>query len=73
MDTPPDEKLKGRCDSFVVETDVEYPTDIRLLFDAVRKIIERLILYANHWGFLIGKRVKKKFANLRNYGAGYSA
>jgi hypothetical protein len=34
-----DEKLNGRCDSFVVETDVHYPTDINLLFDALRKII----------------------------------
>src|SRR5882724_3272153 len=29
--------LHGRCDSFVVETDVHYPTDINLLFDAMRK------------------------------------
>ena len=35
-----DEELQGRCDSFVVETDVHYPTDINLLFDAMRKIIE---------------------------------
>ncbi len=33
------EKLKGRCDSFVVKTDVHYPTDINLLFDAIRKVI----------------------------------
>jgi IS5 family transposase len=32
--------LKGRCDSFVVETDVHFPTDINLLFDAIRKVIE---------------------------------
>jgi hypothetical protein len=32
--------LNGRCDSFVVETDVHYPTDINLLFDAMRKTIE---------------------------------
>jgi IS5 family transposase len=31
--------LKASCDSFVVETDVHYPTDINLLFDAVRKMI----------------------------------
>ncbi len=31
--------LKGRCDSFVVETDVEYPTDTGMLFDAIRKAI----------------------------------
>lgn len=33
------EDLMGRCDSFVVETDVHYPTDINLLYDAVRKTI----------------------------------
>jgi len=33
------ETLRGRCDSFVVETDVHYPTDINLLFDAMRKVI----------------------------------
>lgn len=34
-----DEALMGRCDSYVVETDVHFPTDINLLFDAVRKMI----------------------------------
>ena len=33
--------LRGRCDAFVGETDVQDPTDIRLLFDAARKVIER--------------------------------
>lgn len=31
--------LRGRCDSFVVETDVHFPTDINLLWDATRKLI----------------------------------
>lgn len=31
--------LRGRCDSFVVETDVHFPTDIGLLWDATRKAI----------------------------------
>ena len=31
--------LRGRCDSFVVETNVHYPTDINLLLDAMRKVI----------------------------------
>ena len=33
------EALRGRCDSFVVETDVHYPTDINLLYDAMRKVV----------------------------------
>lgn len=32
-------ELNGKCDSFVVETDVHFPTDINLLFDAIRKVI----------------------------------
>ncbi len=32
-------ELEGKCDSFVVETDVHFPTDINLLFDAIRKVI----------------------------------
>jgi hypothetical protein len=33
------EKIRARCDSFVVETDVHFPTDINLLLDAMRKIV----------------------------------
>jgi hypothetical protein len=36
----PDEGLNIRCDSFVVKTDVHYPTDSNVLLDAVRKAIE---------------------------------
>lgn len=36
----PEEGIVVRCDSFVVETDVHFPTDINLLLDAIRKVIE---------------------------------
>ncbi len=36
---PEEADVKGRCDSFVVETDVHYPTDINLLFDAIRTVL----------------------------------
>ena len=35
-----EESLRARCDSFVVETDVHFPTDINLLWDAIRKAIQ---------------------------------
>ncbi len=35
----PDAPLTARCDSFVVETDVHFPTDINLLWDAARKVL----------------------------------
>ncbi len=34
-----DGPLRGRCDSFVVETDVHYPTDVNLLWDAMRCLV----------------------------------
>ncbi|MFT5317556.1 MAG: IS5 family transposase [Chlamydiales bacterium] len=34
------EAIFARCDSFVVETNVHYPTDLTLLFDATRKTIQ---------------------------------
>lgn len=49
---PIKDKLKGRCDSFVVETNVEYPTDTRLLFEAVRKAIELLMAECKTVGLL---------------------
>ena len=36
----PDESLKTRADSFVVKTHVHFPTDINLLWDAIRKAIQ---------------------------------
>ena len=35
----PGAALVGRCDSFVVETDVHYPTDFNLLLDSVRCLV----------------------------------
>ncbi len=32
-------ELKGSCDSFVVETNVHFPTDINLLYDSIRRMI----------------------------------
>jgi hypothetical protein len=31
--------IRGRCDSFVLKTDVHFPTDINLLYDAIRTLI----------------------------------
>jgi len=45
-----DQILKGSCDSFVVETDVHYPTDINLLFDATRKMISLIAILCSEIG-----------------------
>ena len=46
----PGETLHGRCDSFVVETDVHYPTDVHLLWDAMRCLIRESARVANGCG-----------------------
>jgi len=45
-----DPQLKGSCDSFVVETDVHYPTDTNLLFDAIRKMISLIAILCSEIG-----------------------
>ena len=50
-----DEPLKTRADSFVVETDVHFPTDINLLWDALRKMLILIVFLADLHG-LIGWR-----------------
>jgi transposase, IS5 family len=42
--------LRGSCDSFVVETDVHYPTDTNLLFDAMRKMISLIAIICSEIG-----------------------
>jgi hypothetical protein len=45
-----DPQLRGSCDSFVVETDVHYPTDTNLLFDAMRKMISLIAIICSEVG-----------------------
>jgi hypothetical protein len=63
-----EDKLRASCDSFVVETDVHFPTDINLLFDAMRKTILQIVklsdaLGLSGWrqGSYLLKKVKKLF------------
>ena len=65
-------KLQGRCDSFVVETDVHYPTDINLLWDAMRKIVVLTARECDRLGVTewrqsqhILRKIKKRYNNAR--------
>jgi transposase, IS5 family len=53
------ESLAARCDSFVVETNVHYPTDINLLLDALRKTITLTADYARVTGLEGWRQVKR--------------
>jgi len=45
-----DIELNGSCDSFVVETDIHYPTDINVLYDAIRKMINFIAIICSEIG-----------------------
>jgi transposase, IS5 family len=64
--------LKARCDSFVVETDVHYPTDINLLLDAARKTVFLVGVLCDNHGITewrqyrhIFKKIKKQYNVVR--------
>jgi len=64
--------LKGKCDSFVVETDVHYPTDINLAFDAIRVTIRLIVeiclaLGIQEWrqGSYLIRKIKKIFRRIQ--------
>ena len=50
ISTKKEPQLRGSCDSFVVETDVHYPTDTNLLFDAMRKMISLIAIICSEVG-----------------------
>lgn len=64
----PADVLKGRCDSFVVETDVHFPTDINLLYDAIRKTIESCADICDGYGWSEWRQYRH---NLRQFKKSY--
>ena len=61
----PEGKLKGSCDSFPVETDVHFPTDINLLLDALRKIIFLIMTLCKIHGVTTFRKGMFNFRNIK--------
>ena len=59
------ERLAGRCDSFVVETDVHYPTDRNLLWYAARVMVRIAAELADEWNLTGWRQAKHLTATLR--------
>ena len=59
------ERLAGRCDSFVVETDVHYPTDRNLLWDAARVMVRIAAALADEWDLSAWRQAKHHAVTLR--------
>ncbi len=69
----PEEELFGNCDSFPVETNVHFPTDINMLWDAMRKIVTIIIVMCRDLGIRGWrkgndnlKKVKRLFRAVQN-------
>ena len=60
------EELKGRCDSFVVETNVHYPTDTNLLYDAIRKSVELIAEICESFNLTIWRQKKYNLKKMKN-------
>ena len=60
-----DTDLFGRCDSFVVETNVHYPTDANLLYDAMRKAIEECAELCEQSGLSTWRQSKYNIRQLK--------
>lgn len=59
------QELRGRCDSFVVETDVHFPTDINLLWDAIRKVIILIAYLCSSVGFPSWRQYKHNLKTIK--------
>ncbi len=55
----------GRCDSFVVETDVHFPTDINLLYDALRVLLRLCAQFGEAYGLKGWRQVKSCLKKLK--------
>ena len=60
-----DQQLRGSCDSFVVETDVHYPTDTNLLFDATRKMISLMAIICSEIGITAWRQSDHNIAKVK--------
>ena len=54
-----EQPLQARCDSFVVETEVEYPTDVRLLWDALRVLLKLMGVLQEEYGVAGWRQYRK--------------
>ena len=57
--------VAGRCDSFVVETDVHFPTDISLLYDAMRVLLHLCNRFSEEFGLKGWRQFKSHLKKLK--------
>ena len=58
--------IRGRCDSFVLKTDVHFPTDINLLYDAIRVLIRDCVHWSKDYALPGWRQHQYNLRNLKN-------
>ncbi|ETR67325.1 MAG: hypothetical protein OMM_05196 [Candidatus Magnetoglobus multicellularis str. Araruama] len=62
-----DNQLHCKCDSYVLETDVHFPTDINLLYDAVRVMIKLIAALCGKLGVTEWRQSVYYIGKIKNY------
>ena len=57
--------MRGQCDSFVVETDVHYPTDFNLLWDCVQVAVREVGRLSEARGITVWRQHQHLLSNFR--------
>jgi IS5 family transposase len=60
------EEIIAKCDTYVLETNVHFPTDINLLWDAARKTIDLIVPLAETYNISGWRKYKSMRAALKN-------
>ena len=60
------EKLQIKSDSFVLETNIHFPTDYNLLWDSARKCLDIMYLCHKEYGFVGWRKVKNWRSTLKS-------
>ena len=60
--------LEVKVDTYVLETDVHFPTDLNLLWDAGRKCVDLIVKYRDQFGYALGgwRKAKQWRRQLKN-------
>ncbi|MCF1440089.1 MAG: ISNCY family transposase, partial [Shewanella sp.] len=61
-----EDPLRARCDSYVLETNVHFPTDLNLLWDAVRTVVVLTARYATNAEISSWRQWKYNLRQLKN-------
>lgn len=67
LNIDPEKTIAGRCDTFVVETNVDYPTDINLLYKAICTLLTLCVMLSKKYKIHAFRELKANKKALKRY------